>query len=405
MFLGADVEGLDKVAKTCRDAAEFAQAVRQVLRAIVAAASIFGPWGKAFVAYLEHVVIPWLDRVIAALRAFAQVLSGNADAQRKVSAGESFDFATLPSYRTPALPAGDTHRYPVLPPATGGPAILPAPLPGGGAVGSPEPGAPSGLDPEPVTLPGRAGSAGSTGGDTPTADVTPTGLSGGGAPGGLSGGGGSPGGLGGGYRGSSGGDGRESGAGVPGDLTAGALGSLDPAAAGPSDDDAGAGLGAGTSIDGAGNGVNPVMVGGAGLAAGAGAGLLGASLLRRGGGSSNLDEGDRPLEPLRAGASGDSPTGLAGFHTGPPLLGAAGIVRAIAGKPGGAPWAGIGYGGEVPWETAGLSRHGLAGLALGLAGAAPAAENAAAGDWLALLPRQSAHANGCLGVVWPVTAR
>lgn len=395
MFLGADVEGLEKVAKTCRDAAEFAQAVRNVLRAIVAAASIFGPWGKAFVAYLEKVVIPWLERVIAALQAFAKVLSGNAEAQRKVSAGESFDFATLPSYQTPALPAGDTHRYPVLPPGTGAPVTLPAPVPGGTAPGTPEPGAPGGFDPAPATLPGGDGPAGSTAGDPPAAPP-PTG-------GGLSGG--PSGGLGGGYGGPSGTDtGSPGGAGVPDGLTADAPGLLDPAAGGAPGDAAEPELGDATSMDGAGGGVSPVMVGGAGLAAGAGAGLLGASLLRRGGGRSSLDAGDLPLEPLRAASDTGSPAGPAGFHTGPGVLGAAG-GDGVTAKPGGAPWAGVGYGGEVPWETTGLSRHGVASLAVGLDTAAPAAAGTAVGDGPALLPQQSAHASGCLGVVWPVAAR
>lgn len=126
MFLGADVVGLEQVAKTCRDAASFAQTVRNVLRAIVAAASIFGPWGKAFIAYLEHVVIPWLEQVIAALTAFAKVLSGNAEAQRRVSAGETVNLPPPPTYQTPALPAGDTQQYPVLPPASG---VLATPSP------------------------------------------------------------------------------------------------------------------------------------------------------------------------------------------------------------------------------------------------------------------------------------
>lgn len=394
MFLGADVEGLEKVAKTCRDAAEFAQTVRNVLRAIVAAASIFGPWGKAFVAYLERVVIPWLERVIAALQAFSKVLSGNAEAQRKVSAGESFNFATLPAYQTPGLPSGDTHQYPVLPPGSGGPVTLPAPAPGDRGAAAPEPGAPPVLDPAPVTLPDEAVVAGSAGGEAKaTPGLTDRALSGGG--GGPSGGTG--GGLGGGYGGSSGMDGGGSGGG-PGEL-ADPLGLLDPAAAGTPGDAAPPEIGTGTGVDPDGSGVSPVMVGGAGMAAGAGAGLLGASLLRRGSGRSSLDAGDVPLEPLRAGSVDDQSGVLRGFSTGPQVLGAGGD-GATAGRSGAPPWAGIGYGGEVPWDTTGLSQHGRTSLAFGLDAGGPAVAGDAPGDQL-VLPQQCAQANSCLGVVWP----
>src|SRR5690606_40320741 len=86
--------------------------------------------------YLRQVVIPWLQKISAALKLFAQVLGANADAQRRVSAGETVDFGALPTYRTPSLPAGDTTDYPpIVAPGTGGPAPV-APVDTGAGAGT-----------------------------------------------------------------------------------------------------------------------------------------------------------------------------------------------------------------------------------------------------------------------------
>jgi hypothetical protein len=115
MFQGADVDGLEKVGQECEKAADIADTVRKALIAVVAASWVFGPFGGAFTSYLATVVIPWLGRISMALHLFAKVLAGHADAQRRVSAGKTVDFSTLPAYRPQALPEGDTRQYPILP--------------------------------------------------------------------------------------------------------------------------------------------------------------------------------------------------------------------------------------------------------------------------------------------------
>jgi hypothetical protein len=136
MFQGSDVDGLEKVGMECEKAADIADTVRKACMAIVAASWVFGPFGGAFTSYLATVVIPWLGRISTALHLFAKVLAGHADAQRRVSSGESVDFSTLPTYQSQAMPEGDTRQYPVLPEGQAGSGGGQAASGGGGGTGS-----------------------------------------------------------------------------------------------------------------------------------------------------------------------------------------------------------------------------------------------------------------------------
>ena len=52
---------------------------------------------------IEGTVIPWLKKISMALKAFAQVLGANAQAQDEVSSGASIDLTALPRYTSPTL--------------------------------------------------------------------------------------------------------------------------------------------------------------------------------------------------------------------------------------------------------------------------------------------------------------
>jgi hypothetical protein len=115
-FEGSDVDGLDHLAHDCTTAAEVVNGVKAVCEAIVAAASIFGPFGAAFITYLKTVVIPWLTKIAEALQLFAKVLSARSSMQRDASSPAT----SLPNYTTPAnLPVQNTSNYPTMPVATG----------------------------------------------------------------------------------------------------------------------------------------------------------------------------------------------------------------------------------------------------------------------------------------------
>jgi hypothetical protein len=55
--------------------------VRIAYEAIVAAASVFGPFDPAFIAYVKGVVFTWLRNVSQAVRLFAKVLSVHSASQ------------------------------------------------------------------------------------------------------------------------------------------------------------------------------------------------------------------------------------------------------------------------------------------------------------------------------------
>ncbi|MBN9619111.1 MAG: hypothetical protein J0H43_05195 [Actinobacteria bacterium] len=123
-FEGADVDGLDRLAQEFAQAAQVVDEVKMACEVIVAAASIFGPFGAAFVAYLKGVVIPWLTRIAEALQLMAKVLSVHSQAQRSASSSAT----SLPSYSFPAssAPAASTANYPLLAIAALGPVGLAA---------------------------------------------------------------------------------------------------------------------------------------------------------------------------------------------------------------------------------------------------------------------------------------
>ncbi|SHH03444.1 hypothetical protein SAMN05443575_3146 [Jatrophihabitans endophyticus] len=105
-FRGADVDGLDRLAREFAQAAGVTDEVKQACEAIVAAAAMFGPFSAAFIAYLKGTVIPYLTRIAASLRAMSTLLSQHSQAQRDASASAT----SLPSYTPPSstVTAGDT---------------------------------------------------------------------------------------------------------------------------------------------------------------------------------------------------------------------------------------------------------------------------------------------------------
>jgi hypothetical protein len=138
---GADADGLERAGLKCLDGANVASQVRQLLEGVVAALSAMsffaGPWVAPIIAFLTGVVIPWLRNVEQALRSFGNVLSGQANAQRRVSEGLPVDFSRLPTYTplgetppaTPPDPGGtDPIDPPGLPPSLPGPTTGPAPF-------------------------------------------------------------------------------------------------------------------------------------------------------------------------------------------------------------------------------------------------------------------------------------
>ncbi|WP_223147957.1 hypothetical protein, partial [Actinotalea sp. JY-7885] len=87
MFQGADVDGLDTLARRTNEAADFADDVVVALKIVVAAleAMSWTGWAAAFAAYLKGVVIPWVQTTGKYLRTFAQVLALASKQQKEVS--------------------------------------------------------------------------------------------------------------------------------------------------------------------------------------------------------------------------------------------------------------------------------------------------------------------------------
>jgi hypothetical protein len=115
-FLGADTDELREAGQKCQEGKETTDQVIQYLRALIAilrAASFFsGGASAAYAQYLETVVVPWLEKVSAALGLFAQVLGANAEAQDQASRGESVDFGALPTYTSQISSGTDTSVTP-----------------------------------------------------------------------------------------------------------------------------------------------------------------------------------------------------------------------------------------------------------------------------------------------------
>ncbi|GAA4695925.1 peptidoglycan-binding domain-containing protein [Nocardioides nanhaiensis] len=185
-FLGADTDELREVGQQFQEGADTVDTIISFVQALIAllrAASFFtGGASAAYATYLETTVLPWLKKISMALKAFAQVLNLNADAQDEISNGGSVDLGALPQYQTPALP-------PPSQPYDGGDIAggVPAGTPAGGAPATGEPGTtPLGtlgvdedghlvLTPTGETAGSPAGSAGSTpgAGSTPAAGERP----------------------------------------------------------------------------------------------------------------------------------------------------------------------------------------------------------------------------------------
>lgn len=101
-WLGADVEQLDAVATRCGRAGEATGQVARSLRAQVLEQEwASGPFFQAFRASVGSHLLPTLAALAEALRRFGRVVSAQADAQRRISAGESFDLAAVPRYASP----------------------------------------------------------------------------------------------------------------------------------------------------------------------------------------------------------------------------------------------------------------------------------------------------------------
>jgi hypothetical protein len=134
-FMGADTDELRSVGQKCQEGKETVDQVIAFLKALIAllkAASFFsGGASAAYATYLETVVVPWMQKISAALGLFANVLNQNAEAQDKVSAGESVNLAALPKY-TPQVSASSA--APVQP-YTGG-SVLGSPTNATAALGA-----------------------------------------------------------------------------------------------------------------------------------------------------------------------------------------------------------------------------------------------------------------------------
>ncbi|MDT0202781.1 peptidoglycan-binding protein [Nocardioides sp. AE5] len=117
-FFGADTDELNEAGKKCQEGAETTDQVIQYLRALVIAlraASFFtGGASAAYAEYLTSTVIPWLEKISAALKMFANVLLSHAKAQDDASNGHDVNFAALPSYSSPLLPTSNTADYPAI---------------------------------------------------------------------------------------------------------------------------------------------------------------------------------------------------------------------------------------------------------------------------------------------------
>ena len=274
-FQGADVSALDRLAQRTQQGADYARKIAIALKLVVAAlrAMSWTGFAAAYAAYLENVVIPWVERTGDALERFANVLRLASAAQKSVSEDSPQISIPASAYHSPGMPAVSAANPPrlCLPETTVGNGEMPTVAEGAGAViivpvslGATASTGVGGAKGPPVNVtlpigPATAGSwqhrpGGSTG--TPGSVSTPGpiggtsgGWSGGGAGGGV-GGGSSPvggGSFGGGVGGSSGSVGSGSSGGVSGSGGSGAafgLGSGSPG--GASGSGAASGLGSGS---------------------------------------------------------------------------------------------------------------------------------------------------------------
>lgn len=112
-WLGADVGQLDQVSARCRRAGEATGQVARSLRAQVLEQEwASGPFFQAYRASVASHLIPALTTLAEALHRFGRVVSAQADAQRRISAGESFDLAAIPQYASPVAAKSDRDKAP-----------------------------------------------------------------------------------------------------------------------------------------------------------------------------------------------------------------------------------------------------------------------------------------------------
>ncbi|HRW19216.1 MAG TPA: hypothetical protein P5181_10330 [Dermatophilaceae bacterium] len=289
MFVGADTDALTKLAQKCLKAAQVADTATAFLTALVVtlkAASWFtGGASLAYATYLETTVIPWLKKISMALKLFAKVLGAHADAQDKVSSGESVDFGALPRYETPALPSGDTRAYPVMDLGGSGASTAAGDLTGGAVPATTGAGAlPS--DPGTFTTGSVGGSLSGVGSDTGAAPIPA--MAGSGSTGSF--------GLG------SGSIGTDTGAGSYGSGSYGSGTDLGSLGASTSGDTGSAGYAAGAGSIGAGAGTGGSSGGSAGGSLGGGSGSSGSSGGSGSFGTGSGSLGGADLGPLPAGA-------------------------------------------------------------------------------------------------------
>ncbi|MTV23941.1 hypothetical protein FTX61_00675 [Nitriliruptoraceae bacterium ZYF776] len=116
-FRGADVGRLAKVVREFERAAAKVQQTITYLRALIIAlkaASFFtGGASRAYAAYLETTVLPWLQKTLMALRSATAVLSRQIGDQERASSLATLGIDTS-AYRTPTLPTTSTWDAPRL---------------------------------------------------------------------------------------------------------------------------------------------------------------------------------------------------------------------------------------------------------------------------------------------------
>lgn len=137
-FQGADVSALDRLAQRTQQGADYARKIAIALKLVVAAlrAMSWTGFAAAYAAYLENVVIPWVERTGDALERFANVLRMASAAQKSVSEDSPQISIPASAYHSPGMPAVSAANPPrlCLPETTVGNGDMPTVAEGAGAV-------------------------------------------------------------------------------------------------------------------------------------------------------------------------------------------------------------------------------------------------------------------------------
>ena len=137
-FQGADVSALDRLAQRTQQGADYARKIAIALKLVVAAlrAMSWTGFAAAYAAYLENVVIPWVERTGDALERFANVLRMASAAQKSVSEDSPQISIPASAYHSPGMPAVSAANPPrlCLPETTVGNGEMPTVAEGAGAV-------------------------------------------------------------------------------------------------------------------------------------------------------------------------------------------------------------------------------------------------------------------------------